>query len=563
MTAIIKTKHRVRLAKNFLENFDDTLVDRNHYVFIGKSDPWGTEPAGTGGGSETTPPAPLDTVAEDYVIWDKMVALKKVSEDFVSHVIPRLNWDASGETVYARYDAHDPELHLHPTQDDIDNGNLSGYTPGGLYVLTDEFHVFKCLNNASGSKSTQKPTLPSAYPFIVELSDGYRWKYMYTIPTEAATKFLTDRWMPVINHIQESRSGAIESFCIENVGSEYHFVQQSDDLFEYQLVSSGATTVTLYDDSISSDSDADTAFVGCHIFMTSGNSQGEVRKIQSYSHVTKVANLVDIESGSPSGFTDAQPGDRYDLLPAINIDGNGTGLLAKCVIDTVSETLQSIEIINTGENYTHVTATLSGGRRSSGEDAIVMPCLPPSGGHGSDAINELGSFFVMLNAKLQPTIEDFPQVNDYRQIGLIRNVEDFGGGISTDSTRTAVQKIVLKNYVAGVGGDFQSDELINFDDITNQAQAKIVEFKDLGSGGAEITFWQDSTTEYYDISTLNFATLQVTGTVTGATGDAADTDPFVDREVSKNSGEILWVEYRRRITRSPDQTEDIKLILEF
>jgi hypothetical protein len=34
-------------------------------------------------------------------------------------------------------------------------------------------------------------------------------------------------------------------------------------------------------------------------------------------------------------------------------------------------------------------------------------------------------------------------------------------------------------------------------------------------------------------------------------------------EIENNSGEIIYVENRRLITRAPDQIEDIKLVIEF
>ena len=34
-------------------------------------------------------------------------------------------------------------------------------------------------------------------------------------------------------------------------------------------------------------------------------------------------------------------------------------------------------------------------------------------------------------------------------------------------------------------------------------------------------------------------------------------------EIKNNSGEIIYVENRRLITRAPDQIEDIKLVIEF
>ena len=69
-----------------------------------------------------------------------------------------------------------------------------------------------------------------------------------------------------------------------------------------------------------------------------------------------------------------------------------------------------------------------------------------------------------------------------------------------------------------------------------------------------------------------------TGNVTGATStavgpiddaqdtalaDIAFTDGIATPEIKPDSGDIVYIENRRLITRAPDQIEDIKLVIEF
>ena len=61
-------------------------------------------------------------------------------------------------------------------------------------------------------------------------------------------------------------------------------------------------------------------------------------------------------------------------------------------------------------------------------------------------------------------------------------------------------------------------------------------------------------------------TATVTGGTSGATGTPTshDTTPELDAKTSSvTSGDILYVENRKPITRASDQTENIKLIVEF
>lgn len=76
-----------------------------------------------------------------------------------------------------------------------------------FYVLTDEFKVYKCLGNASGAPSTVKPTSTSTAAGITETtSDGYEWKYMFTVSTIDLERFYTSSWIPIKTLISDDGS---------------------------------------------------------------------------------------------------------------------------------------------------------------------------------------------------------------------------------------------------------------------------------------------------------------------------------------------------------------------
>lgn len=562
MVAIIKSKHRVRLAKEFLKNFEDDVTDVNHYVFIAKTDSWD---------DDTYPPFPINNVASDYEVWDEIIALKKIQPSYASHVIPRVNWDSTGETVYTEYNSIDGQLHQHPTEQDVVNA-AGNYIPSGLYVLTDEYHVFKCLNNSGRSKSVNKPTLPTSGN-IITTEDGYRWMYMYSIDSDNAIKFLTDRWMPVFKNTSETYPtpliGAIQSFCVPNRGQGYNFYQIQQILPSQSGLNSNQIKLQ-NEGGVTNVEDANFAFVGCTIWITASTDAGsaavgQYREIISYDYNSQIATL-------ESDFAGVQQNDTYDLVPTVEIKGNGTGLVAKVVIDTTNKNVKEISIIESGQNYTSISATIKGGIASENENvAQVVPHLPPVGGHGSDPVEELGGYFVMLNARLRTDFEDFPLINEYRKLGLIRNLESQVGVLATDDTVSSVQKVKIDNLsdnyqIGGENVEFEIDEVLLFQSGSATAKAKLIEFKkdEVGNVG-HISFFQDSETEYDNIQALDFNNIEIKSQLTSTKLISTVGNPlvFVDREVVKNSGEVLWIEHRRPITRSPDQTEDIKLILEF
>jgi hypothetical protein len=90
-----------------------------------------------------------------------------------------------------------------------------------FYVMTDEFNVYKCLDNNNGAFSINKPIGTQVAP--ITLADGYVWKYMYNVPIALRTKFLTADQIPVITALTQQfySAGGIESVIIQNRGTEY------------------------------------------------------------------------------------------------------------------------------------------------------------------------------------------------------------------------------------------------------------------------------------------------------------------------------------------------------
>jgi hypothetical protein len=90
-----------------------------------------------------------------------------------------------------------------------------------FYVMTEDFNVYKCLDNNNNTPSTIKPLGTSVTP--IETSDGYRWKYMYNVPINLRNKFLSDDQIPVISALtnQFYSNGSLDSIIINNKGKDY------------------------------------------------------------------------------------------------------------------------------------------------------------------------------------------------------------------------------------------------------------------------------------------------------------------------------------------------------
>lgn len=96
-----------------------------------------------------------------------------------------------------------------------------------FYVMTDEFNVYKCLDNNNNAESTYKPVGTTVDPVV--MPDGYMWKYLYSIPIALRNKFFTDSYIPVVTALrgQFYSSGNIQNVVINKAGKDYTFASIS------------------------------------------------------------------------------------------------------------------------------------------------------------------------------------------------------------------------------------------------------------------------------------------------------------------------------------------------
>ena len=94
-----------------------------------------------------------------------------------------------------------------------------------FYVVTDDFNIYKCLDNNYGARSLYKPNQISPESFLT--NDGYKWKFMGTVPPSLRNKFLTQTQIPITNSItnQFYSGGEIKTIDVIDTGNNYSFAQ--------------------------------------------------------------------------------------------------------------------------------------------------------------------------------------------------------------------------------------------------------------------------------------------------------------------------------------------------
>lgn len=248
--------------------------------------------------------------------------------------------------------------------------------------------------------------------------------------------------------------------------------------------------------------------------------------------------IVRVTAGG-SGFTSA---------PNVTIYGDGANATANATI--TSNAVSAITIINAGEGYRNANVVISGGG-GSGATGRVM--ISPNGGHGSNAVDELGGFYVMMNTRLEydEGSGDFPVTNDFRRIGVVKDPETYGtGNVASISTLIASPSI----NVTSTSGSFTVDEYLI--GSTTGANARVISTATSGS---------NATIRYFQANAItNYTSFQVGETVTGvSSGTTATVSSLINPEVQPNSGKIIYTENRQAITRAIDQVESIHLVVQF
>ena len=251
----------------------------------------------------------------------------------------------------------------------------------------------------------------------------------------------------------------------------------------------------------------------------------------------------------------------------------GDGSSGACTVVVSGGAVSSVTVTTAGTGYTfgyirNADIVAAGATNLSGSELDVI--IPPKGGHGKDAVEELGGHFVMMNTNFtgdeSSNSGDFTTANDFRRVGLLLDPQT-GGSAASATTLRGTKAVKL----TGTPGSFQVDEEIN--QASTGAVGKVVEYD---STNKILYYIQTRFNDEGVDSNGNQTALSGGNAITGQTSSAAGTPDTSTQTVDNivfssgyNSGEIdadtdvLYQENRSPITRASDQTENIKLIVEF
>ena len=236
--------------------------------------------------------------------------------------------------------------------------------------------------------------------------------------------------------------------------------------------------------------------------------------------------------------------------------------------------MTAVTVTTPGTGYTfayirNADIVSAGATSLSGAELDVI--IEPKGGHGKNAIEELGGFFVMMNTNFEASESgntgDFTTANDFRKVVLMRDIES--GGSAASATTLRGTKAVL---VTSPSGTFTADEEIN--QASTGAVGKVVEWDSSNNILYYIqTRFNDEGVDSNGNLTAFSGANAVTGQSSSASATPSTSSTTVDSvvfssgynagEIDADTGDVMYIENRSPITRASDQTENVKLIIEF
>ena len=375
----------------------------------------------------------------------------------------------------------------------LGNGTANDAGNGQYYVITANNRVYICLEQGKTATGTVNPSLFNPGDNILptegtkKLGDGYIWRFLTVLDPTKLNNFATANYIPVDK--VDSATGGNFNTVAEQQQLAVQAAAVAGEITGYKIISGGA-----------------------------GYATNSTATVQGNGASAGVKLTVSATTGA---------------IVKAEVDSNGSGGFA----------------FGSGYGYADLKITSSSTPTST---AIIRPVISENG-VGKDIRDDLRSTAIMFNAKLQGEAGsgDFLVGQEFRQVGLLRNIKKPNDSDFTSATGSALRRLTV------TGSDLTRDMTVQ----GGSSGAKGFVDKTEVSGSNTVL-------SYHQNERIGFA--QFTSSDTGVNSiknvlDSSDTGDFVsdsDGELNPFSGDLLYIDNRAAITRDSASTEDVKIIIQ-
>ncbi len=466
MSKVITKNFNVHSAIQFKESFTEpanTLL----YLFYGNHKPWT---------DDNNPPSTKNAIANvHFGSYDNMIGGKQVTDTDVLHMVNRKTW--TNNTPYAMYDDTTEDLH---TKD--------------FFVVVSEqskYNVFKCLDNNYGANSIQAPSIleTSANDEVyITSTDGYQWKYMYTIPSAKWDKFATADYMPVIANSDVTSAavpGSISAIKVTDSGRDYAayangFVTEFGVGGDPKLIAIASPSSYVYSfgtDSISGfvKEEVETKYLESILVVDGGAgfATSDTITVTGPATINATANIASVNAtGGITGINITSRGKSYSGTPTVTVTGASNtaaaNLIARVgsangVVVSSNSTTLTIGNINgniddndqirgvSSNTYANVSSrTMEGDSLSSNTDFYKGSSLYVERGTGAGQLGIIDEYIVTANEKRVLLANSFSVNLDSTSFYSIGPQVQILGDGSGASARAVINSTLNANVVANV-----------------------------------------------------------------------------------------------------------------
>ena len=527
------------------ENFE-TMVSlplANVYVMIGRSLPWANA-SNSSVLDDTNLPAPYDTV--DYanqLARDGMI-MKKITAADLQLVAPRVDWVAN--TVYVAYN-QTTNLFVKTISTTITGGNVnvSGALANtvvangiNLAALTPDVISGTLITVGTETKEVHYVTPNGTFLRVnTAFANTYTSQNLQVLTTSAvqySNKFYVRNNMDQVFKCLFNNDGGLSSImpeiALDGQLPENPYIETADNYkWKYlYTIPSGLKNK----------------------FFTDKYMPVLRESIVYDNAVGGSIDIIKINSGG-SGYYAGGSVNNYAIA---TVTGDGTR--ANVTVDVTSGVITDINILDGGNNYTTAVVALNDPLQTSlGANANLSVVISPSYGHGAYPVREIGASDIMVSVDFDGDLAgELPTESDgtdtMRQISIIKDPQYANGAYATSTYLPVFTELSVSapsvtfdhNAIVYSGSSYENAaftaRVVHFDDETNLLLINNI----AGNVNASIS---DTIYQYGNpLVTAKVFTVTKPG-------------------INIFSGELLYVENRAKITRSPDQTETTKLVVEF
>ena len=347
---------------------------------------------------------------------------KQVYNDDVHFMIKYYPWQR--DEVFVQYD------------DAIDLEDQKFYAVvGPTNNDTGDYRIFKCLFNNDNAPVEAPPAWnANTDSQIYQTADGYLWKYMYDLSDLNFEAYNALGYIPikssdfVVDPVANTTGGEVSDIFVTNLDDNLGYTKVTGSLSQAPY-----STRLLFcrPNDVNDISQIFFYYYGQTLYVTNNdNAVTNLFNIEFYQYNTTTGEVQFRVDRDPV-LAGVSQNASWQILPRIQIDGDGTGAVAIPVIDSRGR-IRNTTLLSRGSAYNNVVARVvdplydfsPNDPTRTDTRAILRPILSPVDGHGHDLIDEFKCHHFGIYAYI--TGEDNLLIganNTYSTIGLVKNPE--------------------------------------------------------------------------------------------------------------------------------------------